>query len=85
MLELHHSKKYIVRAVRRFALNELRVQLQAKIEKKLSAIRATWSKMPVSFDCSNPDCPLLGELGTLACGDASASQCSHSAYPKRMS
>ena len=40
--------------------------MQAKIEKKLSAIRATWSKMPVSFDCSNPDCPLLGELGTSA-------------------
>ena len=36
---------------------------EAKIEKKLAAIRATWSKMPVSFDTSNPDCPLLGELG----------------------
>jgi len=36
---------------------------EAKIEKKLSAIRATWSKMPVTFDCSNPDCPLLGDLG----------------------
>ena len=23
--------------------------------------------MPVSFDCSNPDCPLLGELGISAC------------------
>eukprot|EP00931_Biecheleriopsis_adriatica_P036383 TRINITY_DN2095_c0_g1_i5.p1 TRINITY_DN2095_c0_g1~~TRINITY_DN2095_c0_g1_i5.p1 ORF type:complete len:4649 (-),score=1173.32 TRINITY_DN2095_c0_g1_i5:61-14007(-) len=36
---------------------------EAKIEKKLSAIRATWSKMPVTFDTSNPECPLLGELG----------------------
>ncbi|CAE8597984.1 unnamed protein product [Polarella glacialis] len=36
---------------------------EAKIEKKLAAIKNCWSKMPVTFDCSNPDCPLLGELG----------------------
>merc|ERR1712039_680067 len=36
---------------------------EAKIEKKLTTIRNIWSKMPVTFDCSNPECPLLGELG----------------------
>ena len=36
---------------------------EAKIEKKLMTIRSVWSKMPANFDCSNPECPLLGELG----------------------
>jgi len=36
---------------------------EAKIEKKLGNIKNIWSKMPVSFDMSNPECPLLGELG----------------------
>jgi len=36
---------------------------EAKIDKKLKTIQSVWSKMPVTFDCSNPDCPLLGELG----------------------
>jgi dynein heavy chain len=38
---------------------------EAKISKKLTAIRTIWSKMPVTFDCSNADCPLLGELGEI--------------------
>jgi len=38
---------------------------EAKIEKKLNIIKNTWTKMAVSFDCSNPECPLLGELGEI--------------------
>eukprot|EP00928_Gymnodinium_smaydae_P023763 TRINITY_DN1947_c0_g1_i2.p1 TRINITY_DN1947_c0_g1~~TRINITY_DN1947_c0_g1_i2.p1 ORF type:complete len:4562 (+),score=1174.36 TRINITY_DN1947_c0_g1_i2:66-13751(+) len=38
---------------------------EAKIEKKLNNIRNIWSKMQVSFDCSNPECPLLGDLGEI--------------------
>jgi dynein heavy chain len=36
---------------------------EAKIEKKLHRISKDWAKMPVTFDVSNPECPLLGELG----------------------
>merc|ERR1719440_2524990 len=37
---------------------------ESKIDKKLNTIRQVWSKMPVSWDtASNPECPLLGELG----------------------
>ena len=36
---------------------------EAKIEKKLGVIRQTWSKMQMAFNMSNPDCPLLEELG----------------------
>ncbi|CAK0838245.1 unnamed protein product [Prorocentrum cordatum] len=35
---------------------------EAKIEKKLNIIRNVWSKMTVTFDLSNPECPLLGDL-----------------------
>jgi len=38
---------------------------EAKIDKKLKIIQNVWSKMPVTFDMSSPDCPLLGELGEI--------------------
>ncbi|KAF4726241.1 hypothetical protein FOZ62_001950 [Perkinsus olseni] len=36
---------------------------EAKIEKKLSTIRTTWTKLTLEFDHSREDCPLLKELG----------------------
>ncbi|CAK0903564.1 unnamed protein product [Prorocentrum cordatum] len=38
---------------------------EAKIEKKLLRISKDWAKMQVTFDTSNPECPLLGELGEI--------------------
>jgi dynein heavy chain len=38
---------------------------EAKIEKKLTTIGSVWSKMPIEFDLTIPDCPLLSELGEI--------------------
>jgi dynein heavy chain len=36
---------------------------EAKIEKKLNTIRATWTKMGLDFDLGREECPLLKDLG----------------------
>jgi dynein heavy chain len=56
-LELHHFADDVSEIVDQSVK-------EAKIEKKLGIIRNVWSKMQVAWDtATNPECPLLGELG----------------------
>jgi dynein heavy chain len=54
-LQLHHYADDVSEIVDQSAK-------EAKIEKKLGIIKNTWSNMPVNFDCSREDCPLLADL-----------------------
>merc|ERR1719393_616503 len=54
-LNLHHFSDEVSEIVDQSAK-------EAKIEKKLGIIKNTWSQMPVSFDCTREDCPLLADL-----------------------
>jgi dynein heavy chain len=57
-LNLHHYAEDVSEIVDQSAK-------EAKIEKKLATIRTTWSSMPVQFDCTREDCPLLADLGEI--------------------
>jgi dynein heavy chain len=57
-LNLHHYAEDVSEIVDQSAK-------EAKIEKKLATIRSTWSSMPVQFDCTREDCPLLADLGEI--------------------
>lgn len=57
-LQLHHFAEDVSELVEQS-------NKEAKIEKKLNIIRQVWSKMQIDFDFSNPDCPLLAELGEI--------------------
>ncbi|CAD7941439.1 unnamed protein product [Amoebophrya sp. A120] len=56
VLNLHHFADDVSEIVDQSAK-------EAKIDKKLTIIRNTWSKMEMRFNMSNPDVPLLEELG----------------------
>ncbi|CAD7939071.1 unnamed protein product [Amoebophrya sp. A25] len=56
VLNLHHFADDVSEIVDQSAK-------EAKIDKKLTIIKNTWSKMELRFDMSNPEVPLLAELG----------------------
>ena len=56
VLNLHHFADDVSEIVDQSAK-------EAKIDKKLTIIKNTWSKMELKFDMTNPEVPLLQELG----------------------